>query len=149
MENKEEEIITSDDKLLAFLSHLSMILGGVLVPVIIWAVKKDKSKFVRFHSLQAIFYHISYSVITGFFIAVFLMLYLSALGIYYSPGHTYHTGPSPAMIIILIIFILITVLIIFSAIGYGIYLAIKANKGEKIKIPVIGKIIYEKVYGKG
>jgi len=149
MENKKEEIITSDDKLLAFLSHLSMILGGILVPIIIWAVKKDKSKFVRFHALQAIFYHITYSVITGFFIAVFLMIYFSALGIYYAPVNNYHKGPSPAMIIILIIFILITALLILGAIGYGIYIAIKANKGEKIKIPVIGKIIYEKVYGKG
>ncbi|MBI5402166.1 MAG: DUF4870 domain-containing protein [Ignavibacteriae bacterium] len=148
MENNEE-IITKDDKLLSLLCHLSMIMGGILVPVIIWAIKKEQSKFVRFHSLQAIFYHIAYSVIAGFFIAVFMIAYFSTLGIYYAPRPSYHTGPSTAMIILLVVFILLLFLIIFGAIGYAVYLAIKSNKGEKIKIPVIGKIIFEKVYGKG
>lgn len=148
MENTEEKI-TNDEKLLSFLCHLSMILGGILVPVIIWAIKKEQSKFVRFHALQAIFYHLAYSVIAGFFIAGIIITYLSTLSIYYAPRPSYHTGPSATVIVILVVFVLLTFLIIFGSIGYGIYLAIKANKGEKIKIPVIGKIIYEKVYGKG
>jgi len=36
---------------------------------------------------------------------------------------------------------------IFGAMAYEIYLAIKSYQGSYIKIPIIGKIIYKKVYG--
>jgi len=148
MENSEE-LISKDEKLMSFFCHFSMILGGILVPVIIWAIKKEQSKFVRFHALQAIFYHIAYSVIAGFFIVGIVFTYLIMFGTYYSHRYSYYKGPSTGMLIMLIAFIIITLLLIFGSIGYGVFLAIKANNGEKTKIPVIGKIIYEKVYGKG
>jgi uncharacterized membrane protein len=36
---------------------------------------------------------------------------------------------------------------VFGYIGYGIYLAVKSYQGAMVKIPIIGKIIYRKVYG--
>jgi uncharacterized membrane protein len=36
---------------------------------------------------------------------------------------------------------------IFGFMGYSVYMGIKAYQGELVKYPVIGKIIYRKVYG--
>ncbi|MCY7362824.1 MAG: DUF4870 domain-containing protein, partial [Ignavibacteria bacterium] len=62
--------VASDEKLLAMLSHLSVLLGGILLPFIIWITQKDKSKFVRFHSLQAIFFQLSLAAIIVIFVIV-------------------------------------------------------------------------------
>ena len=66
-ENQEE--LTSDSKLLAMFSHFSIFLGGIILPIILYFVQKDKSKFVAFHALQSIFFHLLYMVIV--FILVF------------------------------------------------------------------------------
>lgn len=144
--------VTSDEKLLAMLAHLSIVLGGIILPIILWATQKDKSKFVRFHSLQAIFYHISYAVIIIIFVIIFaLVMIISGVGFGAFPdSHHGKNGPMPVfMIIMLILFYLGLFVVIISGIAYAIYVAVKAYQGKLIKIPIIGKIIYRKVYGEG
>jgi len=141
---------TSDEKLLAMLSHLSIFLGGVILPIIIWATQKDKSKFVRFHSLQAIFFHIAYVVIIVFFAIVFVGIMLVSgfgLGIFDASNTDAGEGMSAFVAIMMVVIYGGIFLLIFLGIGYGIFLAVKAYKGDLIKIPVIGNIVYKKVYG--
>ena len=53
-------IITSDEKLWIVLSHLSLLFGfGLLLPFIIYLVKRADSPFVRHHSAEALNFHIS------------------------------------------------------------------------------------------
>jgi uncharacterized Tic20 family protein len=143
-----EETITTEDKTLSMLCHLSMVIGGILMPIIIWAIKKEQSKFVRFHSLQSIFFHLVFSVILAITIVVFaVIIILAGAGI---SSVKYLHDPSRMSGIIIIIsfaFLGIITLAAFGGIGYSIYLAIKSYQGEKTKIPIIGKIIYDKVYG--
>jgi uncharacterized membrane protein len=47
----------------------------------------------------------------------------------------------------MILFYIGLFVILIANAGYGIYLAVKAYEGNLIKIPIIGKIIYKKVYG--
>ncbi len=50
----------TDDKLWIVISHLSLFLGvGILLPLIIYLVKKDESQMVRHHSKEALNFHIS------------------------------------------------------------------------------------------
>ncbi len=85
MDNSAAENLTqptSDERLLAMLSHLSIFLGGIILPIILWATQKDKSKFVRFHSLQAIFYHLAFAVIIIVFVFVMVfVLIVSGIGL--------------------------------------------------------------------
>ncbi|MEO6695674.1 MAG: DUF4870 domain-containing protein [Ignavibacteria bacterium] len=149
-QNQNEPAPTSDEKLLAMLAHLSVFLGGIILPIIIWATQKDKSKFVRFHSLQSIFFHIAFiGIIIGFILLFIVILLISGfgLGMFTEADVRGGEGLPVFMIIIMIILYGGIFLIVFGGIGYSIYLALKTYKGNLVKIPVIGKIVYKKVYG--
>ena len=49
---------TSDEKVMAAIAHASVIFAffGPVVPSLIWAYQRNKSKYVRFHALQAMGY---------------------------------------------------------------------------------------------
>ncbi len=139
--------LTSDEKMLAMLAHLSIVLGGIILAIILWATQKDKSKFVRFNSLQAIFYHIAYAVIIVAFVILFaLVMIISGVGFGMFKEANNNNMPV-AMIITLILFYAGLFIIIIAGIAYAIYVAVKSYQGYLIKIPIIGNIIYKKVYG--
>lgn len=139
---------TSDERLLAMLSHLSIFLGGIILPIILWATQKEKSKFVRFHSLQAIFYHLAFAVIIILFVFLMvLILLVSGIG-FAGFANSGNGGEMPVFMIITMVVLYGGIfLIAFSGIGYAIYLAVKSYQGKLIKIPVIGNYVYKKVYG--
>lgn len=142
------ESLTSEEKMFALLSHLSVIIGGIILPIIFWALQKDKSKFVRFHSLQAIFYHITIACII--FICVFLLvlgIVLSALLLGTSQSNNHDILHPAVFSLSIILFYAVFFIILLANIAYGIYLGVKAYEGRLIKIPIIGNIIYRKVYG--
>jgi uncharacterized membrane protein len=147
MENTEE-IISSEDKTLSLLCHLSMIIGGILVPIIIWAIQKEKSKFIRFHALQSIFFHLAFSVILAIIIVITAVIIIFTGVGFQSLGKHASSGIPVFVLIIIFSFAGIISLMAFGGIGYAVYLAIKSYQGEKTKIPILGNIIYEKVYGK-
>lgn len=49
------EPVSSDDKQMAMLAHLSNIFFWTFGPLVLYFVKKDQSKFVAFHALQALY----------------------------------------------------------------------------------------------
>jgi len=59
----------SSDRVWIILSHLSVLLGaGILLPLIVYLVKKDESEPVAYHSREALNFHISlviYSIASG------------------------------------------------------------------------------------
>ncbi len=77
---------SSDDKLWIILSHVSLLLGvGVILPLVVYLVKKDSSAVVAEHAKEALNFHISiyiYAavcvilvfVIIGFFLLIALSL---------------------------------------------------------------------------
>ena len=53
-------ITNSNDRLWIVLSHLSALLGvGILLPLIIYLVKKDESPLIGYHSKEALNFHMS------------------------------------------------------------------------------------------
>ena len=138
--------ITSEERLLALLSHLSIFLGGIILPFIIWITQKDKSKFIRFHSLQSIFFQLSMIVILLIFIIIaVIIMVVSGIGFAGSEGES--AGFSIGIIIGMIILYGGIFIIIFGGIVYSVYLSIKSYNGDLIKIPIIGNNIYSRVYG--
>jgi len=73
---------TTDERLLAALSHASILFVGLglAAPVIIWASNREKSPYVRFQSLQALGYQVFMSLVYLLLtlvmtIAVFVLLF--------------------------------------------------------------------------
>lgn len=153
MDNNQNNTVyetTSDERLLAMLAHLSILFGGIILPIILWATQKDKSKFVTFNSLQAIFYHLAYGAIIVIYV-LFMVLVLLISGIGFSGfGNSHgHQGDMPVFMIIIMILLYAGIFIlVFAGIGYAIYVAVKTYQGKLVKIPVIGNIAYKKAYEK-
>lgn len=53
-------VLKTEDKLCIVLSHLSLILGaGIVIPLIIYLVKKGDSTIAAFHAKEALNFHLS------------------------------------------------------------------------------------------
>ena len=106
-------LISPDDKTMAMLAYILGIFTGFLGPLVLWLVKKDQSKFVAFHSLQALLLH---AVVTiGYIISSVLF----------------------------IVFVGFLTMPVFGLLGlvFSIIAGLAANRGEWYDIPVIGKIV--------
>ena len=141
-------MLSGDEKLLSLFSHLSLFLGGIVLPLIFWVTNRDKSKFVTFHSLQALWFHVAYVAIIVVFVFVMVFaLLIGGLGLGAMTGATGSQEMPVFFIIIMIAFYGLLFLIIFGAIGYSVYMGIKSYQGQLVKYPVIGNMVYKRVYG--
>jgi uncharacterized protein len=50
---------TQDERTMAMLCHLGGVIGSFLIPLIIWLIKKDQSKFVDDQGKEALNFHIT------------------------------------------------------------------------------------------
>lgn len=145
----QQDTLTSEERLMAMLSHLSLLFGGIVLPIILWATQKDKSPFIRYHALQSIFFQLAYIVILVFLIVVFVLLAIF-LGLGFGLITATSTSGSGELSIAFVLFIILFYGLIFvsafGAMGYEIYLAVKSYHGAYTKIPIIGNIIYKKVF---
>jgi len=75
--------LAGDDKLWIVLSHLSVLFGvGLLLPLIIYLVKRGDSPAVAYHSREALNFHITvllYSIVCGLLVFVIIGIPLLAL----------------------------------------------------------------------
>jgi uncharacterized Tic20 family protein len=128
---------SADDRTIAMLAHLLMAFTGFIGPLVIFVVKQN-SRFVRFHSLQALVWQAAYMVLVFLMMAVFfVLLFLSVMHNPTPPPHT--QGPPPT-------FVFFFPVIWLSFMGgwvinliLGVVYAIKANRGEWATYPVLGK----------
>ncbi|HAV61784.1 MAG TPA: DUF4870 domain-containing protein [Verrucomicrobiales bacterium] len=79
-------VIDSNDKLWVVLCHLSTFLGvALLLPLVVYLVKKDDSEFVRWHAKEALNFHLSlliYAIVSFLLVLVVIGVFLLiALGI--------------------------------------------------------------------
>lgn len=141
--------IRSDERLIALFAHLSLFLGGILLPIIFWATNKDKSKFVTFHSLQSLWFHIAFVALLIIYIFAFVIVFVVAGAGFGALSGGAGTGKElPVLfIIIMIAFYALLFIALFGSYGYAIYMGIKAYKGENVMYPIIGKKVYKSVYG--
>lgn len=112
-------VIASEDRTLAALTHLSgfagyiVPLGGVIVPIVIWAVKQD-SPVISSIAKQALLLN----VIVFLIIATTALLWITIILI-------------PAVVLLWIV-------LSIGAIALPIIGAIKANQGTYYRYPIVG-----------
>jgi uncharacterized protein len=136
--------ISKEEKLMALLSHLSIFIPniGVLAPIIIWVTNKEKSDFVRFNALQAIFFQLIFFVLMMLFMFVGIILMLVSI-----PWFDLSSNPEPGAVFFLsmiFMFMFFPLWIIFGI--YATVASVKSYKGKIFKYAIIGRIIQRKVY---
>jgi uncharacterized Tic20 family protein len=139
---------TSDEKVLAALAHISVLLSlfGPLGPTLIWTSQRSKSKYVRFHALQAMGYQaIAFWVwMIGIFVMTFGIIFLSAgMMIILDRNEMLDEAIFPFLIQ------MIAMLVIFGTWGIyflaGILGAVLCLMGRDFRYPVIGSWLRKKL----
>lgn len=77
-------VATHDERTMAMLAHVLSIFAGFVAPLVIYFVKRRESRFVAFHALQAIFWHLT------MMIAMFGTFIVFAAGMFASGGMARH-----------------------------------------------------------
>src|SRR4030043_2327515 len=133
-----------EEKLMSLLSHLSILIPniGILAPIIIWVTNKDKSDFVRFNALQAIFFQLIFFILMMLFLFSGLILMLASI-----PWYDFSSNAEPGTLFFLsmvFMFMFFPLWIIFGI--YAAVASVKSYKGKMFKYSIIGRIIERKVY---
>ena len=109
----------SDERMWAMLTHLSSltglftVIGGLVGPLIVWQIQKDKSAFVDFHGKEAVNFNITIALAS----AVSFLLFFIVIGLF-------------------LIWVVGAVWLIFTIIA-----AVKANNGEYYQYPLTIRFI--------
>lgn len=138
------EKIKSDDKLMSILSHLAILIPniGILAPIVIWLTQKEKSKFVRYHAIQAIFFQLLFFILL--MLSLFIGIILMAISLMFA---NVSSGGEPGTFfwVSMGIMNLYFPLWFFFSI-YAIVAAVKSYRGKIFRYLIIGKIVEKRVY---
>ena len=138
------EKIKSDDKLMSILSHLAILIPniGILAPIVIWLTQKEKSKFVRYNAIQAIFFQLLFFILL--MLSLFIGIILMAISLMFA---NVSSGGEPGTFfwVSMGIMNLYFPLWFFFSI-YAIVAAVKSYRGKIFRYLIIGKIVKKRVY---
>lgn len=139
-----KEKIKSDEKLMSILSHLAILIPniGILAPIVIWLTQKEKSKFVRYHAVQAIFFQLLFFILL--MLSLFIGIILMAISLIFA---NVSSGGEPGTFfwVSMGIMNLYFPLWFFFSI-YAIIAAVKSYRGKIFRYLIIGKIVEKRVY---
>lgn len=132
---------THDECTMALLANILQLFTGFIGPLIIFAVKRD-SKFVAFHSLQALIWQISWALIG--MVLVFGWVILIFFGVAVATTHPQSQASVPPMAVGFIAFFGLFWVVMMAAgianLVLGVVYGIKASRGEWAAYPLVGRL---------
>lgn len=138
------EKLESDEKLMSLLSHLSIVIPniGIIAPIVIWITQKNKSKFIRFNAIQAIFFQLVFFILIMLSVFIGLILMLISL-----PIITKDPDAAPGILFWVsmgVMNLYFPFWLIFSI--YAVVAAIRSFKGKMFRYIIIGKLVEKRIY---
>lgn len=138
------EKLESDEKLMSLLSHLSIVIPniGIIAPIVIWITQKNKSKFIRFNAIQAIFFQLVFFILIMLSVFIGLILMLISL-----PVITKNPDAAPGILFWVsmgVMNLYFPFWLIFSI--YAVVAAIRSFKGKMFRYIIIGKLVEKRIY---
>jgi uncharacterized protein len=136
--NPNSSTPTADEKSMAMLSHLLMIFAGFIPPLVIYLVKRE-SKFVAFHAMQGLLWHVLMFILQFFGIAgIMVSMFLTLPRVPQKPDAA-NPFPFAFFGFFGVFWILFMVLWMINMI-LGIVYCIKASRGEWAEYPFFGRL---------
>lgn len=128
-------LVTQDERTMATLAHALQMFGGWIAPLVIFFVKRE-SKFVSFHALQVLLFHLCWIVVSMFATVAFVVAMIVSFA-----GAAPHSNAPPTAFFVIFPLLWLWVIawwvvILIFAIVYGI----KASNGEWAMYPIFGKL---------
>ena len=113
---------------LAILCHFGLLIGGFIVPLVVYLVEGPKNRFVRHHSREALNFNITLMIVWIFvFVPAWIAILVSSF------GHQSRNGGPPARVFL---FFGGAMVIWAFALGCSILGAIRASQGELWRYPI-------------
>lgn len=119
----KDKLDNDDDNLMSAVSHLGIIIGPVLIPLVVWLLQKDRSYYVNPHARQALMYQLliwGASILFTIFSVIFTIV-------------TFGIG----IILVYLLYIPLFFIWIILAL-YALYGAYQAYQGKDFRYIVIG-----------
>lgn len=132
--NPNTTTIGMDGNLAALLSYIIGIVGIIVL------ITEKENKFVKFHALQALLFHVLFAVI---FIGAFVLLFIIGIFATFIGAALGNAGAVIGIILYVVIMVLWFALIIvgpLTAIGGNIYSGIQAYNGKWFRLPIVGNL---------
>lgn len=127
---------TEDERSMATLAQ-ALSFMGILPPLIIFFIKRQ-SRFVSFHALQAVLWHLTYLVLMVFVVMAFMIGMM--LMVFAHADDLKHGGPPTAFFVVFpILWLGISAGSIINIVLAVIY-SIKAWQGEWADYPIFGRL---------
>lgn len=123
---------TQDEKTMATLAQALSLLG-FLAPLIVFFVKRQ-SRFVSFHALQAVLWHVAYMFLLFIMMAVFMAVFIFTI-VTHPPAKD---APPIGLFIFFPLFWLVLICCSFLNLILAVVYAIKAGQGEWANYPIFG-----------
>lgn len=128
--------ITQDERTMSILAHILQLVGWVIAPLIIFAIRRN-SRFVCFHALQAVLLQCVYMLLGGSMMAVWFTFMLTTV---FKGSANPHAAP-PAILFLVFPLIWLGFMGMYALLYVvAILYAIKAGRGEWAEYPVLGRM---------
>jgi uncharacterized Tic20 family protein len=124
---------TQDERSMGLLVHILAIFSGFLAPLIIYAVKRD-SKFVSFHALQSLFWHLLYGLVGVMLMMLFFVVFFTTMFSHQNTG----VNPPPALFLLAPVFWMAWFVFWTVNLVLGIIFAVKSHAGQWTSYPLVG-----------
>ena len=129
---------TADEKSMAMMSHLLMIFAGFIPPLVIYLVRRD-SKFVAFHAMQGLLWHVLMFILQFFGIAGIMV------SMFFTLPHVPQKPDAPNLFPVVFfgffgVFWILFMLMWMTNTILGIVYCIKASRGEWAEYPLFGRL---------
>jgi uncharacterized Tic20 family protein len=140
-----------EDRWVTSMGHFSVIimLWGMLVPVTAWILQGKRSLFLRFQTIQTLFFQISVTLL--FFGGMFLYVagafaFLATIGISGDTGLSTQTGMVGLVVFIVLMLIVVVIILIVPLFHImGQWAGYRVLKGDNYRYPVIGKLVEKRL----
>jgi uncharacterized Tic20 family protein len=127
---------TSEERTSAVLAWVLGIFTGFIGPLILFLVKKEKSRFAGFHALQALFWHIAY---VALMVPVVLVAIAVGVSSAVSLANAPHSNEPPTGLIAgMIVFWLVLVGMGLVNLVVQVVFAVLSGSGKWTRLPLLG-----------